>query len=256
MDHYAHKRDGPDGDIVWQTLPEHLRRAAEIAAECLKCCGLSSAGYLAGLLHDLGKYPDEFQEYLKWGDSSRRGSVIHSFQGCRFVLERFHVSEEGQYKIAAELLAYAVGAHHGLFDCVDDEKKIGLKYRRERPDIHSDEAEERFLRDCADEDEIERLFSQAAEELDRLLGQIDSGYADDAEYCFQLGMLARLLLSAVMEGDRRDTAEFTNGALFHNWPEDMRPIWSGRLRFLEEKLGRFPQNTPVERDVYKRQGCG
>lgn len=118
MEFYAHKREMPDGAIVTQTVREHLVGTAQRAAQCLRQVGLEHAGYLAGLLHDLGKYTEAFQQYLDEGDSTKRGSVIHTFQGCRYLMEQYHRGDI-QTISCAELLAFAVGAHHGLFDCVD-----------------------------------------------------------------------------------------------------------------------------------------
>ena len=75
MEFYAHKREMPDGAIVTQTVREHLVGTAQRAAQCLRQVGLEHAGYLAGLLHDLGKYTEAFQQYLDEGDSTKRGSV-------------------------------------------------------------------------------------------------------------------------------------------------------------------------------------
>lgn len=244
---YAHKKESLDGSIQRQTVADHLRSTAQTASACLALCGLRDAAYLAGLLHDLGKYTCDFQEYLERGDSTSRGSVIHTFQGCRFLLERFHSSDDIYEKASAELLAYAIGAHHGLFDCVDENRKIGLKYREEKPGTCFSEAAASFLANCADESEIHKLFSAATIELSGFLKQIDAQYPKDEEYCFTVGLLARLLLSAVIEGDRRDTATFMNGTRFAVWPEDMRPIWRERLQFLENKLSLFPLDTEISR---------
>ena len=92
MEFYAHKREMPDGAIVTQTVREHLVGTAQRAAQCLRQVGLEHAGYLAGLLHDLGKYTEAFQQYLDEGDSTKRGSVIHTFQGCRYLMEQYHAT--------------------------------------------------------------------------------------------------------------------------------------------------------------------
>ena len=77
--YYAHiAQDGRT-----QTVIEHMKGTAERAASCLAGVGLEKAAYLAGLLHDLGKFTEAFQTYLQEGDRSKRGSVIHTFQGCR-----------------------------------------------------------------------------------------------------------------------------------------------------------------------------
>ena len=246
MEHYAHKRELPGGAIENQTVWAHLIGTARRAGECLRSVGLEKTAYLAGLLHDMGKFTAEFQRYLAQGDRSKRGSVIHTFQGCRYVMERYH--REGAPAlsvIAAELISFAIGAHHGLFDCVDPARKIGLQYRAEKENISCDEALRGFFSQEISEEEIDRLFFAASGELDPIIEQLERTYADDREYFFAVGLLARLLLSAVIEGDRCDTAAFINGASAHRWPADMTPIWKERLYYLEEKLAQFCSEKPI-----------
>ncbi len=52
---YSHIREAPNGETAAQTVAEHLIGTAERAAECLRSVGLENAGYLAGLLNDIGK---------------------------------------------------------------------------------------------------------------------------------------------------------------------------------------------------------
>lgn len=71
-------------------------------------------GYLAGLWHDLGKFSEEFQNYLKQagGDSHEgesQGRVDHSTAGAKHAVDRV--------KIVGHLLAYGIAGHHsGLLD--------------------------------------------------------------------------------------------------------------------------------------------
>ena len=48
-----------------QPLKDHLQGVADIASEYAKKLNLGNAGGLTGLLHDLGKYSEAFQEYIK-----------------------------------------------------------------------------------------------------------------------------------------------------------------------------------------------
>lgn len=103
------------------TCAAHSRATAELAKASLAPIGLGEAGYLAGLLHDCGKFTDEFDAYLEafvCGEPVKKGSVIHTFAGVRYLLEHFH-SKEGAPTLedrSAELLAVSVAGHHGLID--------------------------------------------------------------------------------------------------------------------------------------------
>ena len=63
----------------------------------------------------------------------------------------------------------------------------------------------------------------------------------------QIGLLARLLLYAVIDGDRRDTAEFMMGHCAMPDPENMNRFWETYLTRLEEKLSCFPTDTAISR---------
>ena len=107
-----------------QTVQEHCRNTAALAATALRPLGLEKSAYLVGLLHDAGKNKQEYAQYLSEavnGGNAVRGSVNHTFAGVRFLLDRWHCREgELSYSdVTAELLAFAVGSHHGLFDCID-----------------------------------------------------------------------------------------------------------------------------------------
>lgn len=90
MTYYAHiSKDS----LRRQTVAEHCRGTARYAAECLAGISLSKTAYLAGLLHDSGKLTQEFQTYLEsaaQGEAVRRGSVVHTFAGVRFLMEQYH----------------------------------------------------------------------------------------------------------------------------------------------------------------------
>ena len=241
-----------------QTVREHCRNTAALAAAALRSIGLEKSAYLAGLLHDAGKNKDEYAQYLSAavsGENAVRGSVNHTFAGARFLLERWHCADgEFSYSdVAAELLAFAVGSHHGLFDCIDARQSSGFFHRQTKEGIFYDESIRNFLEQCADEEELERLFQAAVREMTPLMDRLSalSTQADDneanRETAFYIGLLARLLLSAVIEGDRADTASFMAGDAPPQYPEDMRPVWAARLAFMEAKLSEFPQKTPIDR---------
>ena len=256
----AHIRSQGDGAKEIQTVAEHCRKTACYAEECLSGIGLSKAAYLAGLLHDMGKATLQFKTYIEndaAGKAVRRGTVVHTFAGVRFLLERYHGAEPATYDdISCELLAFAIGAHHGLFDCVGEGRASGFQHRRLSHDSEYHEAVQNFPDSCVGQEEIDSLFRAACQELAEVFEKTQDRLCADAalageELPFYVGLVARLLLSAVIQGDRRDTAEFMTGIARPTFPEDRRSIWEGRLRYMEQKLERLPADTDIQ--IARRQ---
>ena len=173
-------------------------------------------------------------------------------------MERFHSFSANPYeKLSCELLSFAVAAHHGLFDCVDENRKSGFQHRI-RKNAPLDESS--FLADLGGSDKLDELFHQAESEIKSLCEHIykmsmreqsaesmnqQERETVSSEYCFYIGLVGRLLLSSVMEGDRQDTARFVNGITFPEYPDDMESIWKRCLTNLEDILSGKPADTPL-----------
>lgn len=243
--YFAHFCECPNGERKLQTVEEHCRNSARFTQEALLPIGLGEVGYICGLLHDLGKMKQEFSDYLLY-QKGARGSVNHTFAGCRMVLELFH-NEMAQCEedLSAELIAYAIGAHHGQFDCIDEDGRSGFLHRMEKANIGYTECKLRFLERCASLSELRQRFHAAHSELMRVYEKIATAATDHEEYAFHLSLLARLLLSAVIDGDRRDTAEFMSNITYPEDPTDPHLFWDKYLAHMEKKLDLLPQNTDI-----------
>lgn len=253
MKYPAHIRK-VDGKKYIQTVEEHCRGVAEIAAELLRDIGLEKTAYLAGVLHDLGKFSENFKNYIEKaadGEKVQRGSVNHTFAGVRFLLEK-HSDEQlsGFSDIVLEILAYAVGAHHGLFDCVDDNNNNGFTKRIQKEGIDYLNAAQEFLKICCSKQDIEDLLKQSEKEILPIFNKIEK-LADNADakiqntqITFYIGFLARLILSAIIEADRSDTSQFMNG-YSEKTVKNISKIWINCIKNVEQKLSTMPLDKPI-----------
>ena len=119
-------------DGKWQTLESHLLGVADLASQFAAKLQLSKQGELLGLMHDLGKYSDQFQYYLKsatgalnqdedeeWVDSEKlKGKIDHSTAGAQLVWQK--LSDQNQLgHIVGQILALCIASHHsGLINCL------------------------------------------------------------------------------------------------------------------------------------------
>ena len=92
-----------------------------------KKLGISELARLAAILHDIGKFQEEFVEYLEAnharelaGEKTQgRGSVIHSTQGAKFIYELRQSEEDDIGSLVSEICALAISCHHGsLMDVI------------------------------------------------------------------------------------------------------------------------------------------
>ncbi len=239
----AHIRE--DGMI--QSVQEHLRGTARYAAESCSGIGLSETANFIGLLHDMGKFTAAFNRYIESaaaGEKTARGSVNHTFCGVIYILERFWKADgDAIENLTAELASYTVGAHHGLFDIGNLENGFDHRLNKAISDIDFDEAVRNFF-DVFDEAEIDGYFRRACSEIRQIDERITEKYPESKN--FMRGFLARILLSALVDADWRDTSEFMQGAASARKTAD----WKRELDFFEEQLRAFASgaaDTPVNR---------
>ncbi|MCF6334944.1 MAG: CRISPR-associated endonuclease Cas3'', partial [Spirochaetales bacterium] len=88
------------------SLYDHLINTAYIATGFAFNKDMEEILKVAGLLHDLGKYQDEFQNYLLKG--GRRGSVPHAKWGAMLARKLSDMSKDKGY----QELSFCIDGHH------------------------------------------------------------------------------------------------------------------------------------------------
>ncbi|RZU38237.1 CRISPR-associated Cas3 family helicase [Fluviicoccus keumensis] len=126
--YFAHSTTNPDKSD-WQLLSDHLSAVGELASQFAKEFGCEPYGKVAGLLHDLGKYTQGFQQRI----NGEGGKVDHATAGAQVAVKLWGPS--------AYLIAYAIAGHHaGLangFFC-DNQSISDLKARLARTGLEPD----------------------------------------------------------------------------------------------------------------------
>ncbi len=177
-DHYFAHSAPSENPSSWHRLDDHLRHTGDRAAGFLERVGLAHFGRAAGLLHDLGKYTEKFQQRLRGGPR-----VNHSTAGAKIACERYP-------GIIGKMLAFGVAGHHaGLANGVNGEKITALADR---------------LRENTPE--LDPLWSQEIQLPPLGPPQIQSRSRENAG--FSGSFLIRLLFSALVDADYLDTEAY------------------------------------------------
>lgn len=113
----AHVRQLPDGRWLEHFLDEHLQAVAELAARFATTFNGQDWARLSGLWHDIGKFREKFQKYIKSVSGydaeahieGAPGRVDHSTAGAIHAIEKLGPS--------GRIIAYLIAGHHaGLPD--------------------------------------------------------------------------------------------------------------------------------------------
>lgn len=178
-EYFAHStQDSSKRD--WQPLSQHLEAVGSLSGEFASRFAAEALGNAAGLLHDLGKYTDDFQRRIA-GDAVR---VDHATRGAMVAMER--------YGPIGQLLAYVIAGHHaGLANGVGGIERSALQDRLKGTGLPP--LREAWKREIALPDSL-ALPNLKAHSSER------SG--------FQFAFFVRMLFSCLVDADYLDTEAF------------------------------------------------
>lgn len=190
-----------------QPINKHLLGVQRLAEQFGEKLGLKHVAGLAGLLHDLGKYSDKFQEYIDIVafhpelPQPKRGEVDHSTAGGRLLFDLLHHKESSFYeKLLAEIVSNAIISHHSnLQDYLSPD--IESDYLRRVQDKTLPEYElaiDRFFMDTISKEEFIDYMNAAVDELKL--------FTDHSP--IQSFFVTKYIFSCLIDADRTDTRCF------------------------------------------------
>jgi CRISPR-associated endonuclease/helicase Cas3 len=171
---YAHTSEG--GTQNWELLRDHLSETARRAEGFAASFGCEDLGYAAGLLHDLGKYQQSFQDRLN-GSNER---VDHAAHGAVFA--------RGSLGPFGSLIAHGIAGHHtGLADGLFAAEGRLVQQQQSLPDVEK----------------------AAARDGLNLPKTLRSGLMKPSSHIgFQLAFRTRMLFSCLVDADYLATENF------------------------------------------------
>lgn len=237
MNVYAHT--APHPDLPWQPLQEHLDNVAEEASDFASVFGSADWAHAAGLWHDIGKYSEAFQNYLRSaGDADVHGSDSHP--------KTDHSTAGAQHAVQScgplgHLLAFVIAGHHAGLPDWDGVGKSPLRERL-RKSIEDWSACPESIR------EVQSV--QVPSILSDHLAAAAKGRDSRARSAFNIALFTRMLFSSLVDADFLDTERFMD-------PERAaaRAVWpahhlSRMLETLEAHIAGF---GPPEGEVNRRR---
>lgn len=233
---FAHS--GKSEDLSdWQPLREHLTAVANLAAHRAKAFGAEDWAFLIGLLHDLGKYTQEFQARLH-GDPTR---ADHATAGAKVVIQHFVVlyGDSPQVKACAKLLAFVIAGHHaGLANGEDEGQERSTLKQRLAKDIPI----------------LDKTWQQEISLPQQITFPALKTHSNPEKYTnFHSMFLTRMLFSCLIDADRIDTENYTRRIDGKSFLESDYPKISALQVKLNQHLQRLAEGAkPTDVNVLRQ----
>ncbi|MBS3901714.1 MAG: CRISPR-associated helicase Cas3' [Dethiobacter sp.] len=234
-----------------QLTYNHLLETATYASMLGEKLRLSALVRTAALLHDMGKFSDEFIQYLRLSAQSkkdsrdvlRRGSVIHATQGAKYIYNA-GLSETEQL-LAAEVVAICIAGHHGgLMDSVSPQGETPLRKRLNTVNdaLHYEEVTATFEKEGVLKNNLAELINACSIETSSFINACKN---ERLNVAFMVHLLVKNVFSCLVDSDRYNAYCFEIGKM----PEArlVIPPWEKYAMRLEKHLSSFRVVSEIDR---------
>jgi len=255
------------------TLEQHLLGVAEKAKSFAAKLNLAEQGELIGLLHDLGKYSDEFQNYIQSATGlinededdyvdvhGLKGKIDHSSAGAQLIWKELSAQGELE-RIVGQVLALSIASHHSeLIDCLSAGinapivDNFAKRMAKSDAKTHLQETAEKM--DDVVRARLHTLLSapgliNGIKEIMRQIMQADLNRGMDPSQNvltqFKIGLLVRFIYSCLIDADRIDTADAEKPLMAKKRQRGKYTEWAILIDRLEKRLSEFGDAEPIDK---------
>jgi len=216
VEYIAHVRAG-DGEI--QSVHRHLLDTKFLAERWGESLGISKVCGLAALLHDMGKYSDAFQNYIRRavsGEKVRRGEVDHATAGGRLLFETLKRKMPNQ--LLGEIVSNAIISHHGnLHDYIQGEDSPFLQRVELKVLDEYEVCKKRFFDEVISEPDFINYAEAASQQLMSYLERIGQTLVNST-------FLTKLVFSILIDSDRTNTRQFEEKGVDSSLAVDLQTL--------------------------------
>jgi CRISPR-associated endonuclease/helicase Cas3 len=242
-----------------------------------KKINLPVSGRLLGLLHDLGKYSEAFQDFIhdatglngehaqKKSNESPPHERDHATAGAQYIWNKISPEAGSTTKIHTQALCAVLISHHsrsGIVDFINLQGESPFIKRIQKTDSKS------HLRESLEKSDTS-ILEQIEQSIDDLNSSIESKKCISAIrkdlgkdlFHFHLALYTRFLFSCLLDADRINTIDFEDPSKAAIRNLTSRPDWSALLKLFEEHIKQFTSDsrinqirTSISEDCQKASG--
>lgn len=256
-----------------QSLKSHLEGVAKLSRKNAEKIGCAGYGEILGLLHDIGKYGKNFQEYIKsaigllnpdddddFVDAvGLRGKIDHSTAGAQLLWNKLKKGTNPQ-RIIGQILSLCLVSHHsGLIDCLTTNSEGTIDTFSKRLNKLDEKTHFTECRDLLEPEiryRIESIINdnkfteQIVRKIENIVFKAPEMKPNSVVVQFQFALLTRFLFSCLIDADRQDSADSEKLFTQKYRQQGMYCPWSILISRLENELEQFKTERLI--DTYRK----
>lgn len=248
-------------DQTPQWVSDHLCETAAMCSQFTKKINLPASGRLLGLLHDIGKYSDAFQNFI-YDATGLNGELAQIESEKMPPHERDHATAGAQYlwikitpdtphttKIHTQALCSALLSHHsraGIVDFINLRGESPFLKRIQKHDSDSHLVESLAKADASILEQIEQCINELNNSLEgrKFISAIHSESGRDL-FSFHLSLYTRFLFSCLLDADRINTIDFEDPSKAALRNLSSSPNWPALRELLELYIKKFTADSSI-----------